>query len=124
GARLSRKNHLRRSPDPSDELIAAWKAQHHILADSSLVHCQAAKGYAAGQVLKINELKQSVLNSSLRKQRIPPSLRYGATFPGSRTRRSSKSEGGFWRSRRILLPQPASLTNLNICERCRLIAVT
>src|SRR5271165_3139714 len=35
--------------------------------------------------------------------RIPPSLRYGATFPGSRTRRSSKSEGGFRRSRRILL---------------------
>src|SRR5271157_5082258 len=40
---------------------------------------------------------------SPKSSRIPPSLRYGATFPGSRTRRSSKSEGGFRRSRRILL---------------------
>jgi len=28
---------------------------------------------------------------------IPPSLRYGATLPGLRTRRNSKSEGGFRR---------------------------
>jgi len=28
---------------------------------------------------------------------IPPSLRYGATLPALRTRRSSKSEGGFRR---------------------------
>ena len=31
------------------------------------MHCQAAKGYGAGQALKINESKQSVLNSSLQK---------------------------------------------------------
>src|SRR5271165_3499467 len=48
------------------------------------------------------------LNSPVQKAaEIPPSLRYGATFPGSRTRRSSKSEGGFRRSRRVSLPQPA-----------------
>jgi uncharacterized protein (DUF2147 family) len=53
---------LRSSPDPqklrespSDELIAAYKAEHHILADSSFVHCQAAKGSGPGQSLKINE---------------------------------------------------------------------
>jgi len=38
------------------------------------------------------------LNSSLFKSSgIPPSLRYGATLPALRTRRSSKSEGGFRR---------------------------
>jgi hypothetical protein len=35
--------------------------------------------------------------------RIAQLRRYGATFPALRTRRSSKSEGGFRRSRRVPL---------------------
>jgi hypothetical protein len=42
---------------------------------------------------------------------IPPSLRYGATLPGLRTRRSSKAKVVSGASRTIPLPEPALITN-------------
>src|SRR5271166_95423 len=58
----------------------------------------------------INESKQTLLNSSLQKA-AEFRRRFAMARPFAfRTRRSSKSGGGFRRSRRILLPQPASLT--------------
>ena len=46
---LTRKNP---ADAESTSSLRVRKAQHHILADSSLVHCQAAKGYGAGPVLE------------------------------------------------------------------------
>src|SRR6516162_10982160 len=61
----------------------------------------------------MHESEQTVFKLfSSKSSGIPPSLRYGATLAGLRTRRSSKSEGGFRRQRRIPLPEPAK------CNRC------
>src|SRR6266404_8725140 len=53
---------------------------------------------------------------------IPPSLHYGATFPALRIRRSSKSEGGFRRSRRVPLPWPWTTAGLFVSIRASLVA--
>jgi len=48
---------------------------------------------------------------------IPPLLRYGATFRALRTRRSSKSEGGFRRQPGIPLPEPELITQVRPTPR-------
>src|SRR5208283_5135011 len=67
-ARLARKNHAKTEATSS---LRARKAQHHILADSSFVHCQAAKGYGAGHVLKLPSAKSSGIFRRSRRVPLP-----------------------------------------------------